>query len=932
MPAVPTPGEVAEAIFAPETGLTAHSKVVARPKLLAAVLDELPAGVVDVAAAEDLADAVVALPGGPVLPLLDAAGPAFQTHRERYTTRDIVEAEHLALAAAERGLGQGLAVVDGDTVAMAISAFEATRGFALSGEQRAVVERLTGGGHAVDAVIGVAGAGKTTLMAAARSAWNAAGYTVRGATTAAVAAQALATEGGIGSQTIASLLAGIDDRERPGLDGVDVLVLDEAAMVDDRDLARLLTAATEAGTKVVAIGDPLQLRAIGVGGAFRAIHDHLDGLVLTENRRQREDVERAALATWRDGDRTGALRTWADAGRVHAGDGRDDTLARLLADWATVRADGAFTDPHAELNELLVLAGTNTDVDALNAGARAIRRQLREITGDDRHYHLAGGGTLALAVGDHVRVRRNDYRTRRKHARPDDVDVLNGYRGIVVGFAGCGGRDPVIQWRRDTADGPVTDTAAFTALQVSRGQISHGTAMTVAAAQGQSGERALVYGMGLDPHALYPAMSRDKARVDLYLPCGLLETDADRIRHGTPAGPADDLTRAIIAYAATLHGDRADKLITPELDTTIAATAGSVPAAAAPAAAAPAAGPVGVPRPTPGDDPAIGDNQRQGDPVGRLTPWHKRPYGRPTDAEVDELHASLTKDLALYRRTDQHLAVEMARAERGDGPVAGALTARRDALIRAGRAATERLDLDDWIAGAIDRAVDLGIQQRDAAAEAARNPLVLRLAGTSRAEARARADDLTEQHTELQRQIGAARDRRAALHDLAVVPYRPGAPQAPRLHTLARPPYGGSWEHDGGARAELADLIDRWDTHHAAAIAADRASAHHRAHTAACHDLYGTDLPAVFRPPATNATDRTAQKLAAVTAELDTRRWLPTGDAHTEQQQRAAYRTRRAAEQAAEQRARTDRAAEEAQHIHRHDHGPHHGPSHGISR
>ncbi|SEG95166.1 conjugative relaxase domain-containing protein, TrwC/TraI family, partial [Thermomonospora echinospora] len=209
-PPPPTPGvrEVAERIFAPDTGLTAHNKVATQPRVLAAVLDELP-GVADVADAERLAAAVVALPDGPAVPLPAAGGrergPAFQTHPERYTSADIVEAERTALALTEHGLrhgaDEGLAVVDGEVTAMAIGAFEAAKGFALSTQQRAVVERLTGAGHGVDAVIGVAGAGKTTLMAAARSAWNVAGFTVRGATTAAAAAQQLAAESGIPAQT-----------------------------------------------------------------------------------------------------------------------------------------------------------------------------------------------------------------------------------------------------------------------------------------------------------------------------------------------------------------------------------------------------------------------------------------------------------------------------------------------------------------------------------------------------------------------------------------------------------------------------------------------------------------------------------------------------------------------------------------------------------
>jgi hypothetical protein len=88
--------------------------------------------------------------------------------------------------------------------------------------------------------------------------------------------------------------------------------------------------------------------------------------------------------------------------------------------------------------------------------------------------------------------------------------------------------------------------------------------MTVAATQGATVDRALVYGHGLDPHSLYAAMSRDRETVRLYLPREVLESDADRARLGEPDSYVVELQRALAAYAATLQGDRADKLVTAE--------------------------------------------------------------------------------------------------------------------------------------------------------------------------------------------------------------------------------------------------------------------------------------------------------------------------------------------------------------------------------
>ncbi|MEV5831525.1 AAA family ATPase [Spirillospora sp. NPDC052242] len=116
------------------------------------------------------------------------------------------------------------------------------------------------------------GSGKTTIMAAARIAWEAAGLTVAGSSTAALAAHHLGTQAGLPqSASVAYWLTLIEHGDGPH--GIDVLILDEAAMTDTRDLAALLHHATRTGTKIVEIGDPHQLASPGVGGAFTIQHD-----------------------------------------------------------------------------------------------------------------------------------------------------------------------------------------------------------------------------------------------------------------------------------------------------------------------------------------------------------------------------------------------------------------------------------------------------------------------------------------------------------------------------------------------------------------------------------------------------------------------------------------------------------------------------------
>ncbi|GAT67043.1 hypothetical protein PS9374_02696 [Planomonospora sphaerica] len=75
--------------------------------------------------------------------------------------------------------------------------------------------------------------------------------------------------------------------------------------------------------------------------------------------------------------------------------------------------------------------------------------------------------------------------------------MLNGYRGIVTGI----GRDRCVEVerRRQSADGPTLVREVLTLGYIARGGLSHGTALTAAAAQDRS---ALVrHGPGC-PHPL----------------------------------------------------------------------------------------------------------------------------------------------------------------------------------------------------------------------------------------------------------------------------------------------------------------------------------------------------------------------------------------------------------------------------------------------
>ncbi|MGI4807316.1 MAG: Ti-type conjugative transfer relaxase TraA, partial [Janthinobacterium lividum] len=188
--------------------------------------------------------------------------------QERLSTREMVRTEErLELAAATMAGRDGHRV--GARVVEQAVVVAARSGLVLGAEQRAALEHVTGGAD-VALVVGYAGTGKSAMFSVARAAWEQAGCRVRGVALSGIAAEGFEAGSGIASRTIASLEFAWG-QERDQLTDRDVLVMDEAGMVGSRQMERVLSAARDAGAKVVLIGDPEQLQAIEAGAAFRAL-------------------------------------------------------------------------------------------------------------------------------------------------------------------------------------------------------------------------------------------------------------------------------------------------------------------------------------------------------------------------------------------------------------------------------------------------------------------------------------------------------------------------------------------------------------------------------------------------------------------------------------------------------------------------------------
>ena len=179
--------------------------------------------------------------------------------RERLSTREMLAVEQrLETASLDLAKRAGHAV-GAAAQARALAGAERT----LEGEQLAAFQHVTAAPD-VSAVIGFAGTGKSTMLGAARAAWENAGYRVRGAALSGIAAEGLETGAGIQSRTLASLEYGWA-RERDQLTGKDVLVVDEAGMIGSRQLERVASA-VQAGRSETGAGGRSRAAAGDRGG------------------------------------------------------------------------------------------------------------------------------------------------------------------------------------------------------------------------------------------------------------------------------------------------------------------------------------------------------------------------------------------------------------------------------------------------------------------------------------------------------------------------------------------------------------------------------------------------------------------------------------------------------------------------------------------
>lgn len=402
--------------------------------------------------------------------------------RERFTSADMVRAEQTLIRAADGLAGSSHHPVSERAIGAAARVTQHSDQPFTEDQVLAVSHVLQSDG--LSAVVGYAGTGKSAMLGAARLAWEAQGYRVRGAALSGIAAESLEKGSGIASRTLASLEYAWE-RDRDRLSTNDVLVIDEAGMAGTRQMARILKEVMLSGAKVVLAGDPEQLQAIEAGAPFRKVVERHGAAEITQVLRQRTDWQRQATRELATGRTAEALARYEQAGAVTGHDTRTEARQSLVAEWA----DDRRSNPAASR---MMMAYTRADVAELNRLARAALMEGGAL-GEDQVVETTRG-PVAFAAGDRVMFLRNER----------SLGVKNGTLGTLVRISGS-----ELEVRLDDARTLRFDCKDYADL-------THGYAATIHKVQGATFDKAYVLASShIDLHAAYVAMSRHRDGVSL---------------------------------------------------------------------------------------------------------------------------------------------------------------------------------------------------------------------------------------------------------------------------------------------------------------------------------------------------------------------------------------------------------------------------------
>ncbi|MFO9067168.1 Ti-type conjugative transfer relaxase TraA [Legionella pneumophila serogroup 1] len=356
----------------------------------------------------------------------------------------------------------------------------------------------------ISVVIGRPGTGKSYLLKPVKDYFEAQEQVVIGASLSGKVAKALQAETGIASSTIASLAWRLNN-DRIQLTDKHVIVIDEAGMVDVNNMAFLMREAKKAGSKVVLIGDPDQLKPIHKGEIFRGIAA-LTGYFELENiKRQQDAGDRQASRDLSKGKIIDAIQHYDDKGAITIS---DNAITDLIDDWDKNLQSHSVRDT-------VLLAFSRKAVRELNDQARE-RLQAKGEIGQENIVYQGFEREIQISTGDRLLFRENN----------KSLGLRNGDAGTVKSV-------------NHSSFNVELDSGEQLTVPRDYRAIDYGYALTVHKSQGMTAKQAqvLIDSKYWDRNLSYVAFSRHKEGLKIY---------TDKVNHANKYELVETLSRRSI--------------------------------------------------------------------------------------------------------------------------------------------------------------------------------------------------------------------------------------------------------------------------------------------------------------------------------------------------------------------------------------------------